>query len=92
MLRSCRAFQACIRVFDDEPGFQPRDFAGQACELHRIEHGVEILVGGGRLVLRIQAAVCEDVVRSELVVHGFLINSAVGGFGKRQASLAVLVN
>jgi hypothetical protein len=64
MLRSCRAFQACIRGFDDEPGFQPRDFAGQACELHRIEHGVEILLGGGRLVLRIEAAVREAAFRN----------------------------
>src|SRR5437016_5318623 len=80
MPQSRRTFQARVRIFDDEAGFQPRHLAGQTGGFHRVEHRVEVFVGGGCLVLRILAAVREDVVRYEFIIDGLLIKGAVGCF------------
>jgi hypothetical protein len=55
-------FQARVRVLNDESRFEPSDFTGKPCSFDRIQHGVEVLVGRWRFVLRILAAVSEDVV------------------------------
>jgi hypothetical protein len=49
-------------------------------KLHGLQHLIEILVGRGRLILWIRAAVGQDIVGHEIVVHGFLIQSADGRF------------
>src|SRR5438046_8396166 len=82
--------QARIGILDHETRFQPRYFAGKTRGLHGIQYGVEVLVGRGRLVLRILAAVRQDVVRNELVVHDLLVERAVGGLATQATACAVV--
>src|SRR5438552_17852458 len=82
--------QARIGILDHETRFQPRYFAGQTSQLHRIEHGVEVFVGGGGFVLRILAAVRENVIRYELVIDSLLIKGAVGSFASHATARAVI--
>src|SRR5690606_9944825 len=44
------------RIFDHKSRRQASDLAGQACELDRPQHLVEVLVGRGGLVARVGAA------------------------------------
>ena len=37
--------EAFVGVLDHKPRFQPGDFTGQPGQLHRIEHGIKVLVG-----------------------------------------------
>ncbi len=80
-----------VCVFDDESSFEPSNLTGQTGELDRVQDGVEILVGGRRFVLRILAAVGEDVVRHEFIVHGLLIQGAVGSFASHATAGAMIL-
>ena len=57
---------------------------------HGVEHGIEILVGGRSFILRILAAVRQDVVGDEFVIHGLLVEGAVGGFAAHATACAVV--
>ena len=70
---SRRPVVARVGVLDDEARLEPRHLTRQPGPLHRVEHGVEVLAGGGRLVLRTRAAVGQEVVDHELGVHRPLV-------------------
>ena len=84
------ALEGRIGILNDESCFESCHFVGESSGLYRIEHGVEIFIGGRRFVLRIEAAVCKDVLRDEFVVHGLLIERAVSGFAAHCAARTVI--
>jgi hypothetical protein len=61
--------QTGVRILDDEASLEPGNFARQAGSLRGVQHRVEILLGRGRFVLRILAAVGEDVMGREFFVR-----------------------
>ena len=68
--------QRIVRIFDHKTRAQAGDFARQAGAVDAAQDFVEILVGGRSFVLGIHAAVREDIVRDEFIVHGFLVEFA----------------
>jgi len=65
--KSRRAFQAVVRILDDEASAETGDFAGQAGKTHGVQHLVEILVGRRGFVFRIGAAVGQYVLEREVI-------------------------
>ena len=77
LITLCRSLERIVCIFDDETGSEAGDGHGQARLFDRAEHFREILVGGGRFVFWIAAAVGEmsQAVKASSIV--FWSNSRI---------------